>query len=340
MDRSDMPSIPPDRQLSDARKKEYRQFVKRWEGIASELDVRLNNRPKPSSEIEALYALHYLAWLNKTIARGYRKHLQRRFAADLKTWTYTKRIKYLPEAHVPGREFAFTRACYITAAKWRYYCAAAMSYAGALKHPEVSPTERLLRLYDWEDQNARRDVYAFTWGFLQDLGKDHLVPRLVDAVIGNAPEQRAALAGDHFEGAVFEALHHTDFGAPNKVANATVEAARRQNLGDGYKPRTNGEEEAKPRTYVSTPFITDLGQDDAARIAADTEKRAIIRIEAQEAMAVVNQLSDHQRTAWLLHEVDGLTVPDIAEITGVPYETAKKRVQRAVAHIKKLQPPA
>ncbi|WP_395842348.1 RNA polymerase sigma factor [Archangium violaceum] len=51
---------------------------------------------------------------------------------------------------------------------------------------------------------------------------------------------------------------------------------------------------------------------------------------------LMDQLSDEQRRALLLHHVMGMSVPEMAEELEVPFETVRSRLRLARAHLREL----
>jgi RNA polymerase sigma-70 factor (ECF subfamily) len=64
------------------------------------------------------------------------------------------------------------------------------------------------------------------------------------------------------------------------------------------------------------------------------EKQAQRRQAARELLRALALLPDEQRDAFLLHEEGGLTLDEIAEVTGVGRETAKSRLRYALAKLR------
>jgi RNA polymerase sigma-70 factor, ECF subfamily len=70
--------------------------------------------------------------------------------------------------------------------------------------------------------------------------------------------------------------------------------------------------------------------------ALDTSEQAMVRERFARLDSALAQLPDHQRSAWTLAEIEGLTQSQIAEIESVPEGTVKSRVSRAKATLKKI----
>lgn len=64
------------------------------------------------------------------------------------------------------------------------------------------------------------------------------------------------------------------------------------------------------------------------------ERVAASRQTAQRILRALALLPDEQREAFLLHEEGGLTLEEIAEVTGVGRETAKSRLRYALARLR------
>lgn len=64
------------------------------------------------------------------------------------------------------------------------------------------------------------------------------------------------------------------------------------------------------------------------------ERAAAVRQTARQLLRLLALLPDEQREAFLLHEEGGLTLEEIAEVTGVGKETAKSRLRYALAKLR------
>ncbi len=62
--------------------------------------------------------------------------------------------------------------------------------------------------------------------------------------------------------------------------------------------------------------------------------QALSREQAAAFVAAVEQLPAPQREAFLLHAEGGLTVEDVARLTGVGRETAKSRLRYAMTRLR------
>lgn len=71
-----------------------------------------------------------------------------------------------------------------------------------------------------------------------------------------------------------------------------------------------------------------------APAAEQPEKRAQRGQVARELLRALALLPDEQRDAFLLHEEGGLTLDEIAEVTGVGRETAKSRLRYALSKLR------
>lgn len=74
--------------------------------------------------------------------------------------------------------------------------------------------------------------------------------------------------------------------------------------------------------------------DPPAPLSASPERQAEHRQLARRALAALESLPQPQREAFLLREEAGLTVPEIAEVTGVDLEAAKSRLRYAIAKLR------
>lgn len=72
----------------------------------------------------------------------------------------------------------------------------------------------------------------------------------------------------------------------------------------------------------------------AAAPSAQPERRAALDSAMDSVVAGVTALPEAQRTAFLLREEGGLSVAEIAEVTGVSAETAKSRLRYAIAKLR------
>jgi RNA polymerase sigma-70 factor (ECF subfamily) len=64
------------------------------------------------------------------------------------------------------------------------------------------------------------------------------------------------------------------------------------------------------------------------------EVQALSRAQARAFMAAVEQLPPLQREAFLLHAEAGMTVEEVAQLTGVGHETAKSRLRYAMNRLR------
>ena len=58
--------------------------------------------------------------------------------------------------------------------------------------------------------------------------------------------------------------------------------------------------------------------------------------ERRRAVALLDQLPDEQRHALVLHHVVGMTVPEIATVLGVPFETVRSRLRIGIGKLRAL----
>ena len=83
----------------------------------------------------------------------------------------------------------------------------------------------------------------------------------------------------------------------------------------------------------------DAGQDNdpdllAGATSAQPERRVAIDRAMDSVVAGVGALPEPQRTAFLLREEGGMSVAEIAEVTGVNADTAKSRLRYAIAKLR------
>ena len=79
-------------------------------------------------------------------------------------------------------------------------------------------------------------------------------------------------------------------------------------------------------------------EEDVEQITSNTQKQADEQLDIQRQtetlLQLVERLPDEQREAFLLREEAGLTVTEIAEVTGVSAEAAKSRLRYAVKKLR------
>jgi RNA polymerase sigma-70 factor (ECF subfamily) len=96
---------------------------------------------------------------------------------------------------------------------------------------------------------------------------------------------------------------------------------------DYYRRQASG----LPVSYADDASFEDVP--DSKQVAAETQldlKRQAARLKQ-----LIGELPEAQREAFLLREETGLSVSDIAGVTGVNAETAKSRLRYAVARLKR-----
>ncbi len=81
-------------------------------------------------------------------------------------------------------------------------------------------------------------------------------------------------------------------------------------------------------TLVEDPVIS-ADPDQAPAMEASTEELVQGEFTISRVMAAMEQLSDDHQLMIKLHDVEGYTISEIAEITGIPLGTLKSRRQRA-----------
>ena len=89
--------------------------------------------------------------------------------------------------------------------------------------------------------------------------------------------------------------------------------------GIGLRIAANHRRSARVRHEVVTDRVPD-------RIGAANQPQ---QLEAARLLAVLDQLDDDKRIAFVLHEVEELTLREVAEATEVPMQTAYSRLQAA-----------
>ena len=91
----------------------------------------------------------------------------------------------------------------------------------------------------------------------------------------------------------------------------------------------------KTRTDV---FLQNDQDEDIEQMTANDQKQPDVQLEMQQQIetlsALVDGLPDEQREAFMLREEAGLTVAEIAEVTGVNTEAAKSRLRYAVKKLR------
>lgn len=92
---------------------------------------------------------------------------------------------------------------------------------------------------------------------------------------------------------------------------------------------------ANPPLDASPPLIETLAADPDDQ----PEAQAMSRAQARAFMAAVEQLPAAQREAFLLHVEAGMTVEEVARLTGVGHETAKSRLRYAMNRLRALLEP-
>lgn len=97
-------------------------------------------------------------------------------------------------------------------------------------------------------------------------------------------------------------------------------------LVDHYRRQANG----LPVSYTDDPLLEDVP--DGALLAAET--KLDLKRQAARLKELIAGLPEAQREAFLLREETGLSVEQIAEVTGVNAETAKSRLRYAVAKLR------
>lgn len=78
------------------------------------------------------------------------------------------------------------------------------------------------------------------------------------------------------------------------------------------------------------PLIEQVADSETRQPDNELERRR----QAQQLLALLSQLPEAQREVFLLREESGLTLDEIADITGVSMETAKSRLRYALAKLR------
>ncbi|MGC8633399.1 MAG: sigma-70 family RNA polymerase sigma factor [Candidatus Limnocylindrales bacterium] len=84
----------------------------------------------------------------------------------------------------------------------------------------------------------------------------------------------------------------------------------------------------KRRPSEPYPERADEPWEPPAGPAADPERQAVRRAQARALSAALSGLTDGQRTAIVLYDVEGFDYPEIARIAGVSLGTVKSRIHR------------
>ncbi|MBI3375875.1 MAG: RNA polymerase sigma factor [Betaproteobacteria bacterium] len=84
----------------------------------------------------------------------------------------------------------------------------------------------------------------------------------------------------------------------------------------------------------SVEMMMDELPDPPARAGEQPEQKAEVREQGARLIAALEAMPIVQREAFLLHEEAGLSVPEIAEVTGTEVEATKSRLRYAVAKLR------
>ena len=94
------------------------------------------------------------------------------------------------------------------------------------------------------------------------------------------------------------------------------------------------------KPVTETPVAEDCETDPMDNVAAPDDLQPEKVMERNERVRIVvgavESLPDAQRETFLLHEEGGLTIDEIAMLTGVGHETAKSRLRYAMARLRAL----
>jgi RNA polymerase sigma-70 factor (ECF subfamily) len=88
-------------------------------------------------------------------------------------------------------------------------------------------------------------------------------------------------------------------------------------------------------TLVEDPVLS-AEPDNAPSVEASTEDQAEGEFTITRVLAAMERLSDEHQVIIKLHDVEGYTITEIAEITGIPHGTLKSRRQRARERLQDL----
>ena len=94
---------------------------------------------------------------------------------------------------------------------------------------------------------------------------------------------------------------------------------------------------SKPVDSLDDVKFTEIGFEPASHdVAADPEKVAVAHEQATQLRTAIGKLSHKLRTVLVLHDVEGLSQEEVAEVLKVPVGTVKSRVSRARAELREL----
>jgi RNA polymerase sigma-70 factor (ECF subfamily) len=88
-------------------------------------------------------------------------------------------------------------------------------------------------------------------------------------------------------------------------------------------------------TLVEDPVLS-AEPDNAPSTEASTEDQAEGEFTITRVLAALERLSDEHQLIIKLHDIEGYTITEIAEITGIPHGTLKSRRQRARERLQNL----
>lgn len=91
----------------------------------------------------------------------------------------------------------------------------------------------------------------------------------------------------------------------------------------------------KPVESIETEKFTEVGfEPPAPEATSNPEKLAVRQEQVRVIKQAISTLSDKLRIAIVLHDVEGLSQEEVADILGVPVGTVKSRVSRARAELR------
>jgi RNA polymerase sigma-70 factor (ECF subfamily) len=86
----------------------------------------------------------------------------------------------------------------------------------------------------------------------------------------------------------------------------------------------------RQRAFVQREDVTDEVPERAATISGPVAEKAVERRQAQSLLTeVLASLDGEKRAVFVMHELEGMTVPDIAKVVDVPVATAYSRLRLA-----------
>lgn len=94
---------------------------------------------------------------------------------------------------------------------------------------------------------------------------------------------------------------------------------------------------SKPLDSLDDPRFAELGFEPVAPDGSSSPEKLAVRGEQSRIMrAAISSLSDKLRMAVVLHDVEGLSQEEVAEILQIPVGTVKSRISRGRAELRQL----